>query len=123
MRSMIAVVALLTVASCTQSGSTPSPSPSHVGVGAQASAEPAAATPTPWTCAAYCVLEYNCTSNGDSTWRSLLKVSKGDTAAASFKALVEQCNNAVERLVTHFECTGGKDISSGATIESSCARS
>jgi hypothetical protein len=75
-----------------------------------------------WSCAAYCVTEYHCVTNGDSTWDAELVDSVGVTAADAFTALAKQCKSPVARLVTHFECTDGHNETTGATLASSCAR-
>jgi hypothetical protein len=75
-----------------------------------------------WSCAAYCVTEYHCTTNGDSSWKSESITSDGATAAEAFRKLSGQCSDAVTSLVTHMQCASGKYVAEGATVATSCAK-
>jgi hypothetical protein len=110
------IAILMACAACSSSGNaSASPSPTDRTLTKQ----PTAAA-RDWTCAAYCITQYHCVSNGDSTWNATVLTSRGDSAATAFKQLADQCTTPVDRLVTHFDCTGGKAESIGATVASSC---
>ena len=74
-----------------------------------------------WSCAAYCMKDWHCVENGDSTWDSTLVTSTGDSAADAFKALSAQCKDPEIDVVSHFQCVSGTAKADGATIASSCA--
>jgi hypothetical protein len=78
------------------------------------------ASRTGWTCAAHCITEYSCQSNGDSSWESELVTSAGPTAASAYQALTKQCKQSSTMLVTHMDCTGGGYEPDGASIATAC---
>ena len=74
-----------------------------------------------WSCAAYCVTSYSCSSNGDSSIKYRLVTSEGRSAATAFTALVGECSGS-NMLATYADCTDGKYVATGASLASSCAR-
>jgi hypothetical protein len=73
-----------------------------------------------WTCAAYCLTEYSCTTNGTSTTNAKLVVSSGSDAARAFTRLVGQCASAHAYLVVGATCQDGKLVTAPAAIANAC---
>lgn len=72
-----------------------------------------------WSCAATCLVGYQCVTLGKSSVRSRLITGTGSTAAAAFNALGLQCPNQI--YVTG-ECTNGRFAATDATLVNACVR-
>ena len=72
-----------------------------------------------YSCAAYCLASYECSSDGDSSWETNLVTSECDTAAEAFEALVSQCNTSIAVAGAH--CSQGRLVRTPAVLSEVCA--
>jgi hypothetical protein len=84
-------------------------------------APPSAHPPANWTCAAFCLGDYHCTSEGDSSWNLRAVTSEAPTAAAAYVALARQCTTNSD-LVAGGRCNGGRMEWHPAPMAHVCAR-
>ena len=73
-----------------------------------------------YSCAAYCVSEFECSSDGDSKWAMKLLTGEGPTAASAYQQLAEACPQGGSRLVANARCLDGKLEVAPAPLASSC---
>ncbi len=76
-----------------------------------------------WTCAAFCLTEWDCNESGDSSSSGDLVISEGKTGADAYRALADQCKTAPHsRLVSQASCERGALIEHPAPLSLACAR-